>query len=147
MTRKLALIIGVPVIMVGVAIGGYRVASAASGQNQVHQSMSVPKIVATCTGTHVWAVVNADGSLARHGGACAGTSSVSVSGGYDVAFPRNIVNCAYVATIGSSGRIGTVPPGEIEVVGAVGTTNAVFVQTSNSSGVVTASGFHLVVDC
>lgn len=147
MTRKLALIIGVPVIMVGVAIGGYRVASAASGQNQVHQSMSVPKIVATCTGTHVWAVVNADGSLARHGGACAGTSVSGSGGSYDVAFPRNIVNCAYVATIGSSARISVVPPGEIEVVGAVGTTNAVFVQTYNSSGVVTASGFHLVVDC
>jgi hypothetical protein len=147
MARKLALIIGIPIIVAGVALGGYRVASAASGANQVHQSMSVPKIVATCAGTHVWAVVNADGTLARHGGACAGTTSSGSGGNYDVFFPRNIVNCAYVATIGSSLRSGTVAPGQIEVVGAAGTTNGVFVETSNSSGVTTASGFHLVVDC
>jgi hypothetical protein len=147
MARKLALIIGIPIIVAGVAIGGYRVASAASGANQIHQSMSVPKIVATCAGTHVWAVVNANGTLARHGGACAGVVVSGSGGAYDVAFPRNIVNCAYVATIGSSLRQGTVPSGEIEVVGAVGTTNAVFVETFNSSGSTTASGFHLVVDC
>jgi hypothetical protein len=147
MARRLALIIGIPVIVVGVAIGGYRVVNAASGQNQIHQSVSVPKIVATCTGTHIWAVVNPDGTLARHGGACAGTVSSGGGGDYDVYFPKNIVNCAYVATIGSSTRSGTVAPGEIEVVGAAGTTNGVFVQTFNSSGAITASGFHLVVDC
>ncbi len=146
MRRKLALMIGVPVIALAATVGGYRVATASGAQNTVHQTQAGPTIVATCGGTHVWAVVNANGTLARHGGACLGTTS-SGSGSYDVFFPKNIVNCAYVVTLGSAGRVGTVPPGYATVVGAVGTTNGVFVQTFNSSGVVTAEGFHLVVDC
>jgi hypothetical protein len=148
MTRKLALIIGVPIIMVGVALGGYRVANAASGQNQAGQNVSAPKIIATCTGTHVWAVVNADGSLARAGGACAGTHVTAFgSGQYDVNFPKNIVNCAYVVTVGSSGRSGGFAPGYAATVGDAGTTNGVFVETFDSSGAGTSEGFHLVVDC
>jgi hypothetical protein len=117
-----------------------------AGQNTSPTSGNAPTIVATCAGTHVWAVVNSNGTLARHGGACIGTSS-SGSGSYDVLFPKNIVNCAYIVTVGSSGRNGTVAPGYATVVGAAGTTNGVFVQTFNSSGILTAMGFHLVVDC
>jgi hypothetical protein len=146
MRRKLALLIGVPVVALAATIGGYRVATASGAQNTVHQAHAGPTIVAACSGTHVWAVVNSNGSLARNAGACGGTSS-SGSGSYDVFFPKNIVNCAYVVTVGSSGRSGTVAPGYATVVGAAGTTNGVFVQTFSSSGVLTPQGFHLVVDC
>jgi hypothetical protein len=146
MRRKLAILIGVPVIALAATIGGYRVATASGAQNTVHQAHAGPAIVAACSGTHVWAVVNSDGSLARHSGACGGTSS-SGSASYVVLFPKNIVNCAYVATVGSAGRSGIVAPGYATVVGAAGTTTGVFVQTFSSSGALTPQGFHLVVDC
>jgi hypothetical protein len=138
--------IGIPVIALAATVGGYRVATASGAQNTVHQAQAGPAIVAACGGTHIWAVVNANGTLARNGGACAGTTS-SGSGSYDVNFPKNIVNCAYVVTVGSASRSGTVAPGYATVVGAAGTTTGVFVQTFSSSGALVAQGFHLVVDC
>jgi hypothetical protein len=146
MRRKLALMIGVPVIALAATVGGYRVATASGALNTAHQVHAAPTIAAACSGSHVWAVVNFDGTLARHAGACGGVSS-SGSGSYDVFFPKNIVNCAYVVTVGSASRSGTVPPGYGTVVGAAGTTNGVFVQTFNASGSLVAQGFHLVVDC
>ena len=79
--------------------------------------------------------------------ACGGTTSSGSGGSYDVVFPKNIVNCAYVAVLGSAGRSGTVAPGYATVVGDVGSSDGVFVETWNSGGVETAEGFHLVVDC
>jgi hypothetical protein len=147
MRRKLALMIGVPVIALAATVGGYRVATASGALNTAHQVHAAPTIVAACSGSHVWAVVNFDGTLARHSGACGGVSSSGSGGNYDVFFPKNIVNCAYVLTVGSAGRSGIVNPGYGTVVGAAGTTNGVFVQTFNASGTVVAEGFHLVVDC
>jgi len=147
MRRKLALVIGVPVIALAATIGGYRVATASGAQNTVPQAHAGPAIVAACSGTHVWAVVNSNGTRARHAGACGGTISSGGGGGYDVVFPRNVANCAYVVTIGSSGRSGTVAPGFAVVVGDVSTTNGVFVETFNSGGAEAAEGFHLIVDC
>lgn len=102
-----------------------------------------PNVALNC---HLWAVVNSDGSLARTG--CAGTTSnASAGGGFDVVFTNKVRGCVYIATIGTSADSGIAVPGYVEVVGAVGDPDGVFVDTFDSSGTVTAEGFHLSVDC
>jgi hypothetical protein len=139
--------IGVPVIALAATVGGYRVATASGSLNTAHQAQAGPAIRAACSGTHVWAVVNADGSLARHSGSCGGVTSSGSGGSFDVLFPKNIVNCAYVVTVGSAARSGVVGPGYATVVGAAISNDGVFVQTFNASGNLFSQGFHLVVDC
>jgi hypothetical protein len=129
------------------AVSALATGSHGAGLNTGRETSNVPTIAAACAGTHIWAVVNADGTLARAGGACAGTTSSGSGGAFDVIFPKNIVNCAYVATIGSPDRSGTLPAGTVTVVGAAISKNGVFVETWNSSGTLTPMPFHLVVDC
>jgi hypothetical protein len=145
MKKRLAVMLGVPLIAVAVSISGYQIVTASGGVNTGGQARSVPAISTACTGTHVWAVVNANGSKARAG--CSTTSTSGSGGSYDVVFPRNVVKCAYVATVGSPARSGTVPPGYAIVVGAAISVNGVFIQTFDASGTLTPEPFHLVVDC
>src|SRR6186713_346358 len=53
-----------------------------------------------------FAVVNADGTLARNSGASFVTHNPG-AGSYIVRFNRNVRNCAYTASIGLSGTSGT----------------------------------------
>src|ERR1700704_4687063 len=83
------------------AVSALATGSHGAGVNTGRATTKTPTIVAACAGTHIWAVVNADGSLARAGGACAGTTSaLIVTGAYQVIFPKNITHCAFVATVG-----------------------------------------------
>ncbi len=90
-----------------------------------------------------FAVVNADGSLAR--GFQAAFSQNLGTGFYEVIFNFDVTGSAYVASIGSSASFGIEPTGEITVVGRVGTPNGVFVTTSDSTGAFANRGFHLAV--
>jgi hypothetical protein len=94
----------------------------------------------------LFAVVNPNGTLAR---AFRAVSSQRLGvGTYSVVFSRNIRNCAYVATIGTSGSIGVFPVGQISVSGLFGNpNNGVFIQTANSAGTLSDFGFHLAVHC
>lgn len=95
---------------------------------------------------NLWAVVNADGSLARAG--CPGTTSDMLGGGgFEVIFPSNVRNCAYNASVGDSGSAIVPPSGEASVVGRAGNVDGVFVQTYNSAGTATPQAFHLAVHC
>lgn len=93
----------------------------------------------------LFAVVNADGSLARGFGAV--SSQNLGTGNYEVIFNVNVRNCAYVATIGLSGSVGASLPGEITVVGRFDNVNGVFITTSSSGGAPADFGFHLAVHC
>jgi hypothetical protein len=93
----------------------------------------------------LWAVVNRNGRVARGQGAL--DANRLGRGAYEVLFDRNVRRCAYTATIGLSGSEGFEAPGEITVVGRVGTPNGVFITTHNSSGRLANRGFHLVVNC
>jgi len=95
--------------------------------------------------TKLFAVVNADGSLARGSGAP--TATQSGPGEYQVRFNQNVRNCAYTATIGLSGSVGTSEPGEITVVGEFDSENGVFLTTHDSAGASSDRGFHLAVFC
>jgi hypothetical protein len=94
----------------------------------------------------LFAVVNPNGTLARAFGAV--SSQQLGVGTYSVIFKRNIRNCAYEATIGTSGNVGVFPVGQISVSGLFGNPNkGVFVQTANSAGTLSNFGFHLAVHC
>lgn len=102
-----------------------------------------PTAVTQCKGC--FAVVNATGTLAR------GKNVQSVTklgtGTYEVIFKLPITKCAFGSTIGLSTFVNSSPPGETTVVGRVGTTNGVFLQTFSSAGVTADRGFHLTITC
>jgi hypothetical protein len=93
----------------------------------------------------LWAVVNADVTIARSHGA------VSVAGAgvgnYIVRFNRDVRGCNYTGTIGLSGAAGVSAPGFITVVGAAVDVRGVFVTTDDVAGASAARGFHLIADC
>lgn len=90
-----------------------------------------------------FAVVNADGSLAR--GFQAVSSQRFSAGRYEVIFSHDVRGSSYAATIGDSGSTIVPPPGEIAVVGRFGTPNGVFIATRDSAGNLADRGFHLAV--
>ena len=91
----------------------------------------------------LYAQVNGDGTLASSSG---GVTSASLgTGQYSVDFGRNVSACAFVATIGSSGTV--VNTGMVSVSDRAGNSEAVYVRTLNTAGVITDNAFQLVVVC
>lgn len=101
-------------------------------------------------GTVEWAVVKANGHIARASGAV-GSSQVTksgkpVPGSYRVLFLDDVRNCAYKATLGNA--LGGVPPvGDIGVAHMGGVANGVFVHTTNAKGASANESFHVAVIC
>lgn len=94
---------------------------------------------------NLWAVVNADASVARSdGGNVAGTSKLG-TGTYQVAFRRKVHVCAFSLTIGPSGTGSSSGFGDVAT--RAGNNAAVFVQTRDINGVLADRPFHLVVNC
>ena len=94
----------------------------------------------------LWAVVDADGTLARGVGAVAVTHTAG-SGSYVVQFNQNVRACSYNSTIGLSGFSGTSARGFTTVVGAAADVNSVFVTTNDTAAATAERGFHLQVEC
>ena len=92
-----------------------------------------------------WAVVSASGSIVRSADAV--TSAQNSTGEYNVVFDQSVLNCAILATPGTTGSVGTVAPGYATVQGAFGVPDGVYVAIYNATGVLTNSSFHVVVDC
>jgi hypothetical protein len=99
--------------------------------------------------TTLWAVVEENGTLARHGGGVV-ESKEPAAGEYEVVFDRHVSECAYTATLGSPG-FGEAPSGEIGVASRkvliIDKPEAVYVHTYDSTGTTAARPFHLVVSC
>ena len=99
-----------------------------------------------------WAVVNADGTLARGNGATASAKVTTDAGAYKITFGRNIATCAYTATVGGSSTA-TPPIGVASVYqNPDPANNAVTVRTYTdlTADPVTGGadrGFHLTVSC
>lgn len=93
-----------------------------------------------------WAVVNSDGTLARHAGAV--SSALISRGTYRVTFASSVAQCVYQATLGNAGA-GIPPVGKISVATAAGfgVSKAVLVVARTSAGTPTSAGFHLFVSC
>lgn len=98
--------------------------------------------------TTLWAVVDENGNLIRHG---AGVKSASglTTGEYEVKFEQNVSACAYTATIASPSD-GEAPAGEIAVATRdelVEVPDAILVRTYNGTGEAAKRPFHVVVSC
>ncbi len=93
----------------------------------------------------VFAVVNSDGSLSGQNFGASGSARLGV-GTYEVFFGGSVITGgAYTASIGLAGNVGASAPGEITVVGRVGTANGLFIQTFDSTGALADRGFHVHV--
>ncbi|NEQ67149.1 MAG: hypothetical protein F6K21_16900 [Symploca sp. SIO2D2] len=110
-------------------------------------SLKAAEAAPKAVGNALYAVVNSNGSLDRGFGAVSSQKVDTPTGSYEVIFNRNVRTCAYVATTGLSGSVGTTPPGGISVVGRATSTNGVFISTTNMSGDSQDQPFHLVVQC
>jgi len=91
----------------------------------------------------MWAVVNADGSVARGSRV---TGHVFFGAGlYEVDFDRDVTACNLVADVGST--TAGAAAGYATVAGRDGVPNGVFVETFNPAGALAALPFHLSVTC
>jgi hypothetical protein len=140
---------GAAAAAVALTLTGTALAAASGGPNTLPAGQAAatrPAASAASLCQSLWAVVNSSGSLARSG--CPGTSSSPTSTGeYQVTFPRNVRNCAYIATIGLTGDSGTAGDGTVTLAGLAVSVDGVFVQTFNSAGALTDEPFHLSVNC
>jgi hypothetical protein len=92
----------------------------------------------------IFAVVNANGTLAR---GSAGAASLQFGPGhYEVQFNRDVTGCAYTATLGAPGAANPTR-GFIGTALRFGTTDAVFVETLDTSAALVDASFHLVLTC
>ena len=92
----------------------------------------------------LFAQVSATGVLDNSSGGVTVTKLTS-AGNYEVDFGRNISSCAFNATIGPSG--GGSSNGEVTVADRSGNTEAVFVDTNDTTGAAADRPFHLLVVC
>ena len=97
--------------------------------------------------TTLWAVVSNKGALVRGGSATVSATALLEPGAFEVVFDRNVSNCAYIATLGST-EAGSTFPGMIAVATRLGNPDAVFVETFGEKGKSALSeSFHLAVFC
>jgi hypothetical protein len=95
--------------------------------------------------TRLWAVINANGTVARGSGVGTGTFRED-TGIYDVFFNRDVSGCAYVASLGGAAA-GTPPTGTVGATNLFGQPTGLFVTTRNTAGSSTNEPFHLAVFC
>jgi hypothetical protein len=142
-------------VVVALAAMGGAYAAGKDGNNPTNAPVpnaAPPSIIGTTTGmpptAQLWfAVVNADGSIARGFPSTPLTGIHISTGTYEVDFKTGITSCAYTGAIGLSGTSGASAPGMITVVGRAGNPKGIFVQTYNASGALTDLGFHVEVAC
>ena len=95
--------------------------------------------------TRLWAVVNADGTVARGSGTAAG-SNREATGTYLVFFNRDVRSCAYVGSIGEV-NIGNPPAGSVGATNLQEDTHALYVRVYDHAGALDNQSFHLAVFC
>lgn len=93
--------------------------------------------------TALWAVVNANGTLARGSGVTA--ASALAAGVDEVDFNRDVTTCAFVASVGDP-AFGT-NFGFVSVSKRGGQPRGLFIETANVAGTVTALPFAVAVFC
>jgi hypothetical protein len=130
---------------------GFMSATATAGPNDGPVAAAQPVLpIGTALGSaDLWAVINANGTIARSDGANAATTAklVGFTGAYKVGFFRNVRGCVYVATLGGAANVGVPPNGLVVVEGRFDNVNGVFVQTYDRLGAAADRGFHLFVNC
>jgi hypothetical protein len=105
---------------------------------------------AAAPATTLWAGVGPEGAL-KKGSGVVSTKALAPPGVYEVVFNRKVTECVYEGTLGSALVSNTEfdgkGPGEILVEPRKENPEAIFVEISNSSGVLHENAFHLAVFC
>jgi hypothetical protein len=94
-----------------------------------------------------WAVVAADGTVARSSGGVTIGARTPGTGAYVVNFGVAVAACSYQATPGLPGNAGFQDPTFVGVVGSNISATSVFVTTANQAGTLTDRGFHIALFC
>jgi len=103
------------------------------------------QVVTYCGSNAKFAVVASDGTKAR--GKHAPSTTHLGPGSYEVLFDSNVSQCAFNASIGTTGA-GSIPsPGQVTVAGRAGNLKGVFVRIVDRLGNEIDSSFHLGVSC
>jgi len=152
MKTRTSKLFGVGAAVLGLAVGAGSMAIAGaslSGNGPTppgvvaSSTVQQPAVTAPC---HLWAVVNADGTLARTG--CAGTTSAHLgTGSYQVIFPVGVRQCAYIATPGGTAHGSSGNPGFINVTGRSINTAGVYISSRDTTSTLADNSFHLDVHC
>lgn len=100
-------------------------------------------VEATCP-TALVAVVAANATLENGSGVVSVTSEGT--GYFGVVFDQNVVDCAYIATLGPGGGV-TPPPGSATTASLAVNADGVWVATYNATGALTSLEFNLHVYC
>jgi hypothetical protein len=95
--------------------------------------------------TRLWAVINANGTVARGSGIGTGTFRED-TGIYDVFFNRDVSGCAYVASLGGAAA-GIPPAGTVATTNLFDSPTGLFIITRNPAGTNANLPFHLAVFC
>lgn len=172
--RRKATVVALGVLTLTLAGGGIAAAAqpAAKAQGEVVQSGvrqpgHQPPVTATearaaksalratlappAPGTVAWAVVSSNGTLLQHSGNVTGAFRFASNlpgqyhGQYQVTLDYDVRLKAFHATIGTNDPANVPPGGEISVAPRTLISNAVFVQTRNSSGGFADRPFHIVI--
>jgi len=143
--RNKLLVLGALVATAAISVGIGIAQGASSAPNTRSAHVQAPAVAFKTKAQTLFAVVNADGTLARGYGAL--SSKHLNPGHYEVLFKRGLRKCAYTLTLGSSGSSGSPPIGYGGVVGRNGAVTGVYVETYNSGGAATDAGFHMIVAC
>nr|WP_295465447.1 hypothetical protein [Mesorhizobium sp.] len=133
-----------------VLLGSASESSAQLARSNASSGVEPQSPVGTVLGSAtLWAVINANGTVARSDGANTATTRKipGFNGSYEVIFYRNVTGCVYTASIGNAGA-GNPLHGSIVVAARAGNALGVFVETRTAStGALVDRPFHLFVNC
>lgn len=110
-----------------------------------HLQVGCPKGTTAPRQPSVWAVVNADGSLARGRGVQ--FTQKTAQGTYEIVFDAFVGRCGITVTRGDAGSAGTSTPGIAMAEPQQRHSNVVGVSTFDASEHASATGFHLQESC
>jgi hypothetical protein len=96
--------------------------------------------------TTLWAVVEANGTLARGSGVTKTDQPFGI-GTYEVIFNQNVFNCAYVTGLGDGGDTAAEYKGNVAVTHRDANVNGVFVRAFDATGALANQPFHMAVFC
>jgi hypothetical protein len=93
----------------------------------------------------LWALINADASIARSSGVTSAASEGT--GEFQVIFDQDVTDCSYIVSPGLNGSIGSTAPYFVGVTGRLGNPDGVWVTTYDDTGVATNESFFIEAIC
>lgn len=146
MTKKIVVLALVAVVA---AFVGASFAGASDPAQPATASVAAPTdyavSAAKATSQVLRARVDSSGNFIK--GSAGVSSSLILSGRYEVVFPRSLANCIYQGTLTSNSTLDEGGPGEIGISPRDSNVNGIFVSTYNSAGTSTNNGFDVIVAC